>query len=315
MVSTGSEAVVILLATRDGERYLNDQLESIAAQSFTSWRLLVSDDGSTDRTLDIIGDFAAAHPGRVDVLDGDPVHSARDNFFRLLSAAPDADYYALCDQDDVWHVDKLRALVAECRQHDGTAGRPRPCLVYSDLEVVDAELGQLDGSFMRQIRVHPERVTFGSLLVENLAPGCAMLFNQSLLAEFRRGSDSLDGAIMHDWWLALLAESTGALVYLDASLIQYRQHSRNARGSVRRTGVRFVLGKILTRNRAAESTMRQAQAFAEATGARLKPECANVLAAYCTLALHGKSARVRTCIRFGILKQTFPRRLYQLLTV
>lgn len=315
-MSKGSGSVLILLATRDGERFLDDQLESIAAQSFTSWRLLVSDDGSTDRTLDIIRAFAAAHPGRVEVLDGDPVYSARDNFFHLLKAAPDADYYALCDQDDVWHVDKLRHLVAECRQQEGAAERPRPCLVYSDLEIVNATLDQLDSSFMRQIRVRPEQVTFGSLLVENLAPGCAMLFNRSLLDEFRRGDGAFADAAMHDWWLALLAESTGALVYLNTPLVQYRQHSHNALGSVRRTGVRFVLRKAFTRNRAAaELTMRQAQAFAEATGARLKPECANVLAAYCTLALRGKSARVRTCIRFGILKQTFPRRLYQLLTV
>lgn len=311
------DGVCILLATRNGGPYLAQQLESIARQSFTRWCLFVGDDGSSDDTREIIAHFADTHPGRVELLNAAPVGSASANFFRLLRRAPRARYYAFCDQDDVWADQKLERLLQECQYLEHAQGADHPCLVYSDLTVVDENLVLMAPSFLRQIRAMPSRVSFRSLLVENLAPGCAMLMNASLVTVFRSWPGPLDDAIMHDWWLALLSEGTGSLLYVDESLVQYRQHAHNALGTVQRSGATFVLRKLFSSpDDSVPGPVHQARLFRRAYGSLLVSEKdARALAVFSGIDRRNKVSRITACLREGILKQTWPRRLYQLLRV
>lgn len=308
--------VLVLLATWNGALYLGEQLDSIARQSYPNWQIVIADDGSTDATMSIVKQFEKENPGKVMILSETPVGSAKGNFFRLLREAPSADYYALCDQDDVWRVDKLDKLVGVCAQMESRHGPDTPALVYSDLAVVDSALAVLAPSFMNEIETVPARVTFGSILVENSLPGCSMLINASMLRAFRAYRGPLDEAIMHDWWIALLGHGAGTVSYVPEPLVLYRQHAANAAGSVRRRGLRFVLGKLAaSRSEAATAALRQASLFHRAYADQLPGTCNETLAAYAEFSERGKIWRIRNCLTHGILKQTFSRRIYQLIKI
>lgn len=308
--------VVILLATRNGAKYLPEQLDSIARQTYPNWRLVAADDGSTDSTVELLERFGKAHHGRLVILPTTPVHSAKNNFFRLLRDAPSARYYALCDQDDVWRDDKLEMLVHRCKMLEAAQDGALPCVVYSDLVVVDAALQIMAESFMQEISTDPDNVTFGSLLVENSIPGCSMLLNSHALRMFRTFKGPLDDAIMHDWWMALIGRAFGSLAFVPDTLVQYRQHGTNSAGSVRRRGLQFALKKLLTTSAGPLSnTYRQALLFQTAYSGMLPERPSRVLEAYARFDRITKIARVRACLRNGILKQTVIRRLYQLLRV
>ena len=107
----------ILLATYNGERYIETQIRSLQAQTYGQWRLLVHDDGSTDHTLDIVRRLAA-DDARISLLDdGVQFHSAAQNFLHLIrhSTAP---FCICCDGDDVWLAPKLERLYNEILRHD-----------------------------------------------------------------------------------------------------------------------------------------------------------------------------------------------------
>ncbi|HKU26735.1 MAG TPA: glycosyltransferase family 2 protein [Candidatus Sulfotelmatobacter sp.] len=314
MTRTGdSHLVLVLLATFNGSRYLREQLDSIAAQTYTHWRLIVADDGSQDDTLTIVQDFSERHPGRVCIVPGVPVGSARDNFFRLLRFPELAPYFAFCDQDDVWSADKLERLIRQCKeieaQHPGLG-----CMVYSDLAVVDAHLVSLNPSFMDQVRARPHEITFKTLLVENAVPGCAMVFNAALARVFRDRPFNPGAAIMHDWWIALLAATLGHVSFIPIPLVNYRQHATNTLGSVKRSGIAFVFNKLFRGDRdAALKTYAQATAFLEVYSDLLDPAVREDLQVFGSLSQRSKFERIRLILKHQMLKQTPGRRIYQLL--
>src|SRR5215468_8962546 len=112
--SATSPAVTILLCTLNGERFLAEQLASVERQTFKNWTLIASDDGSQDSTKSILLAFQkSCQPGKVGIIDG-PQRGATANFlFQSCAENLASEYYAFCDQDDVWDVDKLdRAIDA-----------------------------------------------------------------------------------------------------------------------------------------------------------------------------------------------------------
>ncbi|MFC7850183.1 glycosyltransferase family 2 protein [Arthrobacter sp. NPDC057388] len=308
-----SDLVVVLLATFNGSRYLRAQLDSIATQSYPHWRIVVADDGSSDDTLAVVQGFSADYPGRVQILRDAPVGSPRDNFFRLLRAAGPAPYFAFCDQDDTWSPDKLDRLVGRCQQIEAR-NHGTPCLVYSDLAVVDAQLELVNPSFINHVRARPRDITHKTLLTENAIPGCAMLLNAPLADVVRVREFDTSKAIMHDWWIALLAATVGHISYVPGALVHYRQHSTNTLGSVKRSGLAFILSKLLRGNRSTVfQTYAQAAEFASAYGDLLDPPVREDINAYASLYNRHKLERVKVILKRRILKQTPGRRVYQLL--
>ena len=308
--------VLILLATFNGARYLPEQLASVERQTYPRWNMLVSDDGSTDTTPQLLEDFRARHADRVAILKGSGPHSAKGNFFRLLREAPAVPYVAFCDQDDVWMETKLDELVAACQRLEGQLTPGTPCAVFSDLRVVDEDLRLQAPSFFRQTNARPDRISFGSLLVENAIPGCSMLINQALVREFRSFPGDLKDARMHDWWLSLLAAGLGALAFVPAQLVLYRQHSRNAAGSVHRTGLAFAWAKLVHGDRNdIKASIAQARLLLAAHGSRLPEQTRRRLSAFASLVGSSKLHRVFVCLRHRILKETVDRRIYQLMRI
>lgn len=144
--------IEILMATYNGEENIRDQMDSILTQTCTDWRLLVSDDGSTDGTDSIIDEYAYRYSGRVQrVCAGKRFGGAKAHFF-WLTAQSDAPYLAFSDQDDVWCGRKLEVLYRAMRDAETRLGSDAPILVFSDQTVTDEKLNMLAPSLMRYQR-------------------------------------------------------------------------------------------------------------------------------------------------------------------
>jgi glycosyltransferase involved in cell wall biosynthesis len=168
--SVASRAVTILLGALNGERFLAQQLVSLERQTFKNWKLIASDDGSSDETKSILQAFRRSfEPGKVKIVEG-PRRGAPANFLFLACGKNLAsEYYAFCDQDDVWEADKLARAISVLEQ----AGLDVPALYGSRTSLID-ETGKMIGLSP----LFPKAPTFRSALVQNIAGGNTMVFNQ-----------------------------------------------------------------------------------------------------------------------------------------
>ena len=236
--------VEILLATFNGEPYLSEQLDSILSQDTQNWHLTASDDGSSDRTVEILDAYAQTYPEKITrVVSGRQFHNARDHFFWLMEQC-DADYIQFCDQDDVWHPDKLRLLQEALEEAEAAYGTDTPLLAFSDQAVVDKDLGLIAPSLMTLQQQNPKVLDYRNLLYQNVVSGCTMAVNRPL-AKLAAGCTDTQQVIMHDWWLALTAARFGKMVYVDRATIDYRQHGNNSVGAKDVRSPAFLIYKLL----------------------------------------------------------------------
>jgi len=223
-----NERVDIVMATYNGMPYIREQVQSILWQDYPQFRLLIHDDGSTDGTVEEIRKVAERNPDKVFFIeDGITFKDAKKNFEHLLKMT-DADYIFLTDQDDVWLPSKVSAMLKHIKNGEQQyGGMHKPILVFSDLSPIDKNGFPKSTSMFKMENVNPRAVCLELLLSRNIIPGCIMGFNRSLL---EASLPFPNEAIMHDWWLALVAAATGNILYVPKSLVLYRQHERNAIG-------------------------------------------------------------------------------------
>jgi glycosyltransferase involved in cell wall biosynthesis len=255
--------ILILLAAYNGAAYLAEQIESIRRQSFTRWRLLVRDDGSSDGTPEVVRRWAGRDT-RIELhTDGRGRLGVVGNFAALAEAAlqTPAPYVAFADQDDVWHPEKLAWQLAcmEAAQREAPAGTP--IAVHSDLAVVDQALRPLHPSFLRyQGLWHEPDRPLRTLVVQNFVTGCTLLANRPLL---KVAVPFPPEALVHDWWLALCAAAAGRLEFVPRATVFYRQHGGNAIGAKRWWSPRLwpKLRQLRTRGRSLRESVGQAEAL------------------------------------------------------
>ena len=218
--------VCILLATYNGVQYVSAQLQSIYNQEQGAHPfyldVFISDDHSSDDSVAVMmRDFPQAH-----IISCARKGGAAKNFKYLLEHVPDG--YDLCffaDQDDIWLPHKISSFI------DRFVELPRdiPCLLHSDLRVVDQDLEVIHDSMFNYQGLCAEP-TFRELLVQNSVTGCAMAIN-SVAMKTTRGM-AFDCAIMHDWFIALICSALGKVVCVPSVTVLYRQHENNQLGAV-----------------------------------------------------------------------------------
>jgi glycosyltransferase involved in cell wall biosynthesis len=258
-IAAPAAQVDVLLATYNGAAYLPELLRSISDQDFTGWRLVVGDDHSSDATGEILAALAAEDPQRLRVLpSGEERFGARGNFGRLCEAST-APYAMFCDQDDVWLPGKIALTLARMRELEAESGAETPILVHTDLSVVDARLGPISSSLWRYQRLDPRLTSPRHIAVQNHITGCAVMVNRALL---KLALPIPPEAIMHDWWLALVASVHGRISAIDRPTILYRQHGGNSLGA-KRWGLRLIVDRAL-RARDSRDALRAVQAQASA---------------------------------------------------
>ncbi len=230
--------VQVLLPVYNGARFLAEQIESILGQTGVHVMLLCRDDDSSDTSAAILRDFETRYPRQVRILRDDLGNlGASGNFSRLMQAAMERPttmtagacppYIALSDQDDLWHPDKLATCVTHIQTLE-TAQPGLPALVHSDLRVISETGDEIAPSMSRYQGLQPQHSSLAAQVLSNTLTGCTSLMNRHLL---ETGLPVPQEAIMHDWWLSLVASAIGQRIYLDQALIDYRQHASNAIGA------------------------------------------------------------------------------------
>ena len=219
--NTDTARIAILMCTKNGAAFLGDQLKSIADQTHENWVLIVSDDGSTDATKEILESFAGIQAQEIVLMNG-PGKGVCANFLSLATDRRiDADYFAFSDQDDIWHQDKLRRALAWL----GGVSNDTPALYCGRTELMS-----IDGQSYSLSPLFTRPPAFRNALVQNLAGGNTMVFNRAAKRIVEAAGTS--EVVLHDWWLYMLVSAAGGVVYYDPQpSIKYRQHSNNLIGS------------------------------------------------------------------------------------
>ncbi len=211
------------MGTFNGEGFIREQLDSIAAQTHQNWKLVISDDGSTDQTLEIARRWAReVGEERVDFRRG-PGQGFAQNF---LSMACDpnlrANFYAFADQDDIWLDDKL--LVAVNRLMDRQMEIDSPRLYCGRTIYVNRDLKPVGLSPIKR-----KKPSFQNALVECIAGGNTMMFNH----KSKQLIENLGvlPVVSHDWWVYKVISGADGLIFYDPEPeILYRQHENSLRG-------------------------------------------------------------------------------------
>lgn len=229
-MTTSPRSLSVVMATFNGEDFIGQQLESILAQTRLPDEIVISDDGSTDNTLDIVERFETSSPASISwrvIKNATPLGPAR-NFFAAAQAAS-GDLIALADQDDWWAPGKLQTLEEVLDKHDAL-------LVHSDAELVDESghlLGMSVSDSLRMTSSERRGLIAGralhQLVRRNLVTGHTVLMRRSVVDL----AGTIPAGWLHDEWWAVVAASHGRVVFCPEILGHYRQHEVNQVGATR----------------------------------------------------------------------------------
>ena len=218
--------ITILLATYNSGLYIKEQIDSILAQTYSDWKLVVRDDLSTDNTIEIIRDYVNRYPDKILMLDNrGESKRAYLNFVELLKNV-ESEYYMFCDHDDVWLPDKIELSIKRMKEVE----KPdTPVVVHTDMRVVDQNLNIINESFWKYSRLLPDHVTFKELALCSSVNGCTMLFNHKAREV---ALPHVAHATMHDMLVAQsTAANSGIVSAVKVSTVLYRQHVDNVVGA------------------------------------------------------------------------------------
>jgi hypothetical protein len=232
-------SVAILMATKDGARFLRDQLDSFASQTHRNWRLYVSDDRSSDETIAILEEFRRRTGAWVDVRPG-PCMGPAENFMSLArDPRIEADFYAFSDQDDIWLSNKLERAIDRLTEVSSDV----PTFYCSRTLLVDEHNEKVLGKSPRFKR----KPAFGNALVQSLGGGNTMVFNRSAKRLLEQAQAAV---VIHDWWTYQLVSGAGGVaIYDETPSMRYRQHGANVIGSNMGWGARLKRLSMLAEGR------------------------------------------------------------------
>ena len=222
------------------------------------------------------------------------------SFEELLKYAlqnSNSDYFMFCDQDDVWDTKKVEKTLAKMEEMEKEFGNI-PLLVHTDLEVVDEKLNTINSSFMNFQKINPIKNNFHNLLIQNTITGCTVMINRKLAQQCL---PIPKGAIMHDWWIGLVASYFGKIGYVDESTIKYRQHTKNTIGA-KGFNAAFVLKSIVKRTSLSNNTL-QAKAFLHQYEQELDPKTKAMLHDFSTLEQKSWWHKRFILLKYKLLKQ------------
>jgi glycosyltransferase involved in cell wall biosynthesis len=237
------EKISVCMATFNGEKYVERQLISILSQLRPHDEVVISDDSSTDRTIDVI---EGLNDPRIKILKNQKFRNPIFNFENALLHAQ-GDFLFLSDQDDLWMPGKVDLVMQSFKNHD---------LVLTDCEIIDSEDRVIEKSFFRINKSGPG---FWWNLHHNSYLGCCLAMRKAVV---RKATPFPKDIPMHDWWIGIVCERFFRIAIIDKPLIKYRRHGLNATTSgeqstttlIKKLKFRFALVKGLIRLKSASKT-------------------------------------------------------------
>lgn len=244
-----TDKIAILMATYNGEKYICQQIDSILSQTCKDWELYIHDDGSTDNTIAAVESYVEKYPNKIHLIDGKSTGGAKYNFFYMFGQV-EAPYYMTCDQDDVWLDKKIELTYDKMLTIENKADVP--CLVYTELRVVDSELNTIADTMSGYQSLDCHKRTINQFILQNSVTGCTMMVNRALRDKMLRITD-IDNTIMHDWWAALVAAQFGKTGFIDEPTILYRQHGDNSLGALGINKLSYIVRRVWQKKQIQES--------------------------------------------------------------
>ena len=299
--------IAICLSTYNGAQFLNEQLASLESQDYASadLKIIIRDDGSNDESYEILRQFAKNSSIPIELLDEQMNLGIKKSFEFLMKKAIEmgAGYIMFCDQDDVWHPNKISKTMAMMQQMEISTPN-QPILIHSDVSVMDRDLALLHPSFWKYQKINPNQNELHNFIINNTVTGCTMMINRALALKV---SDIPSEAIMHDWWIAMVASTFGRIGYIDESLMLYRQHSTNDTGA-KRYGLSYWLNRFMQKP-SFDKYILQARIFLEHYRDQLTFEHIEMLEAVSRLDKMNWFERRKTLIKYKIFKHGFVRNI------
>lgn len=311
--------IAVLLATYNGEKYLEAQLNSLINQTYHDFQIYISDDCSTDGTVNIISKYEDIYPGKIiNIKNGIHFGNAKDNFLFLVESVQ-ADIYFFCDQDDVWNVDKIEKTL---KVYNHIEDKSLPILIHSDLAVVNEKLEIINESFFNFMGLKKNITDYKSLLVQNYVTGCTMMVNKALVDFYMQKKNLINKSniLMHDYFFAIIASIFGNLYFCDQSLMLYRQHQSNSVGAKNVKSVEYAFNKIkeISKNKnIVRKTQFQIHEIFEMVKDMdsLPGEIKELLYEYSILYKKNKLWRMMFIVKNGLLKKGLKRKVYQMIAI
>lgn len=215
--------IAVLLCTYNGEKHIEEQLESIALQDHQDIDIYVSDDGSTDNTATLLDKYKKGWSKGTFTVRSGPQKGFANNFLSLVCDENiEADFFAYCDQDDIWEKDKLSRAIRSLVSFENTIAA-----LYCSRTTIVTEAGETTGKLSCLFTRKP---SFQNALVQSLAGGNTMLFNRQTKQLISRVG--IHEIVSHDWWTYMLVTGVGGKVIYDTHpTVRYRQHENNEIGA------------------------------------------------------------------------------------
>lgn len=263
--------IQILLSTYNGERFIREQLDSYAAlDNFEEIKVLIRDDGSTDKTPEILDEYREKYG--FEVTRGENIGLNASMYQLVLMRDRSCEYYAFSDQDDVWLSNKLSAAVKLMDTEDSSV----PLLYSATSNITDVSL-----NVVGQTKKPNKKISFFNAMTQNVCIGHTSVMNTALANVLERSYS--DGICVFDHWTYLLASAVGKVIFdFSPPKTLYRQHEKNAIG-YGTSGIKtfFARCKRAMTTRKAERVAKQIEGFVLAFGdfipAEYKEECLKFL--------------------------------------
>lgn len=217
----------VVVCTFNGACYISQQIESILGQSLLPQKIIISDDGSSDDTIEIIECiFRNKHFKNYSIYKNDRLGVVDNFLFAIMEST--SEFIFLSDQDDFWEKDKVDLFRDAFESCDKTT----PLLVFSDATLIDKNNKVISNSFFSYQGLSPACFDDDSIIYKNCVQGASCAFNREMkkLLYFSLGVINKKNLYMHDWWIAILAKYYGNSIFINKPLINYRQHSKNQIG-------------------------------------------------------------------------------------
>ena len=203
--------ISIAMCTYNGERFLKEQIDSILNQSYKNFELIITDDCSSDKTIEIIKEYLK-HDDRIKLFQNEKNLGFIKNFEKAISLCS-GEYIALADQDDIWKGNKLEVFLKEIKDN---------VLIYSDAILIDKNSKELGRTLVKsEDRSLVSGKCNKSFILTNCISGNTLMFKKELVQYILPIPENIS---FHDIWIAFVASSYGTITYTDESMTYYRRY-------------------------------------------------------------------------------------------
>jgi glycosyltransferase involved in cell wall biosynthesis len=203
--------ISIAMCTYNGEKFIQEQIESILNQSYKNIELIITDDCSNDTTVEVIKQYIQ-NDNRIKLYQNEKNLGFIKNFEKAISFC-NGDYIALSDQDDIWKLNKIEKFVNEIKKN---------VLIYSNALLINQESQEIRKELFSDTNKLCKGKVNNSFLLDNVVSGNTMMFKKELVKYILPIPSQIN---YHDFWIGFVASTYGTITYTDESMTYYRRHS------------------------------------------------------------------------------------------